>query len=85
MSGSTPLFQIHTDQGSITLVDSRVRKNFSQINIHLGFTPSFFTFHDFSQAGATFAYGTWSSDCVWGYIQSDHTSGENLADALKNL
>ena len=44
--------------------------------------------------GATFAYnahipiqeinrhGTWSSDCVWQYIQSYHSSGEKLAYAL---
>ena len=51
-----------------------------QINIHLGLRPNFFTFHDFRRSGASFAYhshipiqeikrhGTWSSDCVWGYI-----------------
>ena len=46
------------------------------------------------ECGATFAHashvpiqdikrhGTWSSDCVWKYIYSDHSSGENLASTL---
>ena len=94
MSASTSLLQIHTPLGSNPLIDSRVRKALKTINAHLGLSPSFFTFHDFRRSGATFAYnchvpiqqikrhGTWSSDCVWGYIQSNHTSGEYLADAL---
>ena len=27
-------------------------------------------------------HGTWSSDCVWQYIQSNHLSGENIASVL---
>ena len=94
MSPASSLLQIHNALGLNPLIDSRVRKALKTINVHLGFPPNFFTFHDFRQSGATFAYnfhvpiqqikrhGTWSSDWVWGYIQSDHTSGENLADAL---
>ena len=94
MSGNTPLFQIQTLQGWQPLTDARVRKSLKQINIHLGLRPNFHTFHDFRRSGATFAYqshipiqeikrhGTWTSDCVWGYIQSNHSSGETLADAL---
>ena len=53
-----------------------------------------YIFHDFGLSGATFAHashipiqdikhhGTWSSDCVWRYIYSDHASGENLAFTL---
>ena len=94
MSGLSPLPQIQSDLGSNPLTDSQVRKSLKTINVHLGLSPAFFTFHDFRQSGATYAFnshipiqqikrhGTWSSDCVWGYIQSDHTSGESLADAL---
>ena len=94
MSGLAPLLQIHNDQGWNPLTDSQVRKSLKTINIHLGLSPRFFTFHDFRRSGATYAFyshvpiqqikrhGTWSLDCVWSYIQSDHTSGESLADAL---
>ena len=94
MSGTSSLLQIQNSLGSQPLTDSRVRKSLKQINIHLGLRPNFFTFHDFRRSGDTFAYhshipiqeikrhGTWSSDCVWGYIQSDLSSGESLADAL---
>ena len=96
MSGTSPLFQVSTANGLVPLSDSKVRKALKMINIHLGLRPNFFTFHDFRRSGATFAYqshipmqeikrhGTWSSDCVWGYIQSDHSSGESLADAFAN-
>ena len=90
MSSETSLFQINTSQGSNPVTDSNVRKTLKNINIKLGLSPGFFTFHDFRRSGATFAFnthipiqdikshGTWSSE----YIQSDHTSGEVLASAL---
>ena len=94
MSSSTSLFQIKTTQGWIPLTDSRVIKDLKSINLVLGLNPSYHTFHDFRRSGATFAHashvpiqdikrhGTWSSDCVWKYIYSDHLSGENLASTL---
>ena len=94
MSSETSLFQINTSQGSNPVTDSNVRKTLKNINIKLGLSPGFFTFHDFRRSGATFAFnahipiqdikrdGTWSSECVCRYIQSDHTSGEALASAL---
>ena len=94
MSAHSPLFQIQKVHGLNPLTDSRVRKALKCINSHLGLKPNFFTFHDFRCSGSTFAYhshipiqeikrhGTWSSDCVWGYMQSDHSSGETLADTL---
>ena len=94
MSGRSPLLQMQNSLGSQPLTDSQVRKTLKQINTRLGLRPNFFTFHDFRRSGATFAYhshipiqeirrhGTLSSGCVWGYIQSDHSSGETLADAL---
>ena len=80
--------------GSNPLTDSMVRKTLKILNANLGFHPSFFTCHDFRRSGATFAYnshipikdikrhGTWSSDCIWQYIHSDHASGESIACAL---
>ena len=94
MSPRTSLLQIFSKQGYTPLTDSRVRKAFKQINVTLGFRPCHFTFHDLQRSGATYAFnshvpiqdikrhGTWSSDCVWRYIQSDHASGESLANAL---
>ena len=64
------------------------------INLSLGSQPDFFLFHDLRRSGAAFAYnahipiqdikrhGTWSSDCVWQYIQSGHSSGDSLVNAL---
>ena len=94
MSSQTSLFQIPGSSDLNPVTDSRVRKTLKCININLGLSPAYFTFHDFRRSGTTFAYnshvpiqdikrhGTWSSDCVWRYIQSDHTSGEALANTL---
>ena len=94
MSPHTSLLQISSKRGLNPLTDSRVRKVFKHINVSLGYRPGYFTFHDLRRSGATYAFnshvpiqdikrhGTWSSDCVWRYIQSDHASGERLANAL---
>ena len=94
MSSQTSLFQISGPSGLNPVTDSRVRKALKRVNVNLGLAPAYFTFHDFRRSGAMFAYnshvpiqdiqrhGTWSSDCVWRYIQSDHTSGEALVNAL---
>ena len=91
MSAHTSLLQ---KQGLNSLTDSRVRKAFKHINVSLGYRPGYFTFRDLRRSGATYVFnshvpiqaikrhGTWSSDCVWRYIQSDHASGERLANAL---
>ena len=93
-SSSTSLLQISSHQGLIPLTDSKMRKILKSINLSLGLEPNYFTFHDLRRSGATFAYNahipvqeikrhsTWSSDCVWQYIQSDHASGEHLANVL---
>ena len=90
----SPLFQSHGPAGWSPLIDSKVRKVLRTININLGLNPSHFTFHSFRRSGATFAFnshvpirsiqghGTWTSDCVWRYIQADQSSGEHLASAL---
>ena len=96
LTSSTSVFQIATSSGWQPVTDSRVRKALKSINLALGLNPHFFTYHSFRRSGATFAYnahvpiqhikrhGTWSSECVWRYIQSDHMSGEALAQALAN-
>ena len=94
MSAQSSLFQVSGPSGLKPVTDSRVRKALKRINVNLDLSPAYFTFHDFRRSGVTFAFnshvpiqdiqrhGTWSSDCVWRYIQSDHTSGEALANAL---
>ena len=93
-TSSTSLLQVPSHQGLIPLTDSRMRKILKSINLSLDLQPNYFTFHDLRRSGATYAFnahipvqeikrhGTWSSDCVWQYIQSDHASGEHLANAL---
>ena len=94
MTATHSAFQMNTSGGWQPLTDSRVRKALKSINMTLGLDPAFFTYHSFRRSGATFAYnahvpiqqikrhGTWSSECVWRYIQSDHVSGEALAYSL---
>ena len=94
MSSDSSLLQLPSEHGLQPLTDSRVRKFLKRINIALNLPANYFTFHDLRRSGATLAYnahvpiqdikrhGTWSSDCVWTYIQSDHASGETLANAL---
>ena len=84
MSATSSLLQTPVASGYIPLTDSRVRKLLKRVNVHMGLNPSFYTFHDLRHSGATFAYnchvpiqdikrhGTWLSDCVWQYIQSNH-------------
>ena len=91
------LFQWKGLAGWVPLTDSRVRKTLKRINVALGLNPSFFTFHSFRRSAATLAFNshvpiqsikrhsTWTSDCVWRYIQADQSSGEQLACALANV
>ena len=76
------------------MTDTRVRKCLKSLNIALGLSHNFYTFHSLHRSGASFAYkahipvqdimqhGTWSSDCVLRYIHTDHTSGESLARSM---
>ena len=96
-SSSTSLFQYRNNKVWLPMTDSKVRKCLKHINVKLGLHPSFFTFHSFRRSGATLAYnshipirdiqshGTWSSDCVWRYIQADHKYGEQLASTLATV
>ena len=94
MSSDSSLLQLPSQYGFQPLTDPHVRKFLKRINIALNLPSNYFTFHDLRRSGATLAYnadvpiqdikrhGTWSSDCVWRYIQSDNASGESLANAL---
>ena len=86
-----PLFQIKTSRGWVVLTDSRIRKVLSKLNVKMGLSPSHFTFHTFRRSGAFFAYnshmplgsikqhGSWTSDCVWAYIQANKNSSRDIA------
>ena len=79
------------------MTDSRIRKTLSKLNQKLGLTKIFYTFHAFRRSGATLAYkahvpiqgikdhGTWTSDCVWRYIQSDESRPSQVAQAFRDL
>ena len=94
MSADNSAFQVKMQLGWQPITDSKIRKCLKSINMTLGLNPHFYTFHSFRRSGATFAYnahipvqqikrhGTWTSECVWWYIQADHSSGENLALSL---
>ena len=96
MSADNSDFQVEMKSGWQPITDSKIRKCLKSINMTLGLNPHFYTFHSFRRSGATFAYnahipvqqikrdGTWTSECVWRYVQADHSSGENLALSLAN-
>ena len=93
-SENEPLFQVMTPGGWRLLIDSRVRKTLAKLNSKLGYYPGYFTFHTFRRSGATLAYnsdipvqkikhhGSWTSECVWRYIQQDQTMGEHVASTF---
>ena len=93
-SGQQPLFQVRSGEGWVVLTDSKIRKFLTKINTKLGFQPHHFTFHTFRRSGATLAYnahipvrqikrhGSWTSDCVWTYIQQDQAYGERIATSF---
>ena len=97
MSPSSSMFQIHTKKGWVTLIDSRVQKVLSRINVSLGLHPHHFTFHSLCRSGAMYAFnahvpiqeikrqGTWTSDCVWRHIQANQSAGEKLAKSLASV
>ena len=92
-----PLFQIKCGASWQVLTDTRIRKFLAKINLKLGLSKSHYTFHSFRRSGATLAYnsqvpvhqikdhGSWSSDCVWSYINKHHTNGEHIASTFAKL
>ena len=75
-----PLFQIPTLGHILPLTDSQARKHLQSVCQHLNLVRRV-TFHDFRRGGVTWPFrhgvsvehiqvqGTWSSQCVWHYIQ----------------
>ena len=92
-----PLFQTYSNQKSQPMTDSRVRKTLSRIIHLMGLSKGFYTFHTFRRSGASLAYqaqvpvndikdhGTWTSDCVWTYIQNKAYVGTNVAQAFQKM
>ena len=90
-SSTEPLFQTQNGQST------RVRKTLARIIQLMGFPKGFYTFHSFWRSGATLAYqaqvplsdikdhGTWTSDCVWSYIQDKAHVGPGVAQAFQNM
>ena len=90
-SPSDAIFQIKTSLGWRVLTDSRIRKVLSKHNKKLGLSSNHFTFHSFRRSGATLAFdahvplqsikshGSWTSDCVWTYIQQNKSSTRDIA------
>ena len=92
-----PLFQINTSSGWQVITDSRIRKTLSRLNEKMGFSKHHFTFHTFQRSGASLAYnshvpiqkikqhGSWTSECVWRYIQENNTYSKDIADSFAQL
>ena len=92
-----PLFQIRTVSGWTVLTDSRIRKVLSRLNKKMGLCANYFTFHSFRRSGATLAFdahvplqsikshGSWTSDCVWTYIQQNKSSTRDIALSLARV
>ena len=92
-----PLFQFRYKLGWKVPIDSKVRKTLSLLNVKMGYSPHYFTFHSFRRSGASLAFsshvplqqikmqGTWSSDCVWQYIHSNPDSASQVASTFAKL
>ena len=92
-----PLFQIKSGVIWQVLTDTRIRKFLAKINLKLGLPKTYYTFHSFRKSGATLAYnskvpvhqikehGSWSSACIWSYINKHHTNGEHIASTFAKL
>ena len=91
------LFQIPSATGFHVLIDSRIRKTLARLNVKMGFPSNYFTFHTFCRLGATLAYnsnvsiqkikhhGSWTSECVWRYINQDQSMGECVATSFAKI
>ena len=96
-SPNDPLFQVRTPHGYQTITESRLRKVLAKLLAKMGLPKGHFTFHTFRRSGATLAYnahvpiqsikshGSWTSDCVWTYIQQDDSLSSDIASSFANL
>ena len=90
-TGNQPLFQVYSAGKWQVILDSRIRKVLSKLNSKLCFHPHHFSFHTFQHSGASLAYNShihiqkikhhssWTSDCVWKYIQVDQSFSKDIA------
>ena len=81
-SQNSPLFQYKNSGVWIPMTHSQVRAHFKILLKKLNMHQSSLTFHAFQRSGATFAFnanvdlqaihshGTWTSECVWRYINA---------------
>ena len=91
-SENQPLFQYKYPAGWKVLIDSKIRNTLSLINCKLHFPPHFFTFHAFQRSGASLNFSadvplqsSWTSDCVWWYIQKDKMRHSVVASTFPNM
>ena len=94
-SNNDPLFAIFKASTWSPLTDSIVRKHLKRVLRLLQLQHHNFTFHTFRRSGASWAFehgvpievikqqGTWSSDCVWRYIQKTNPSTFPLTQAFR--
>ena len=95
-SYNDPLFQIFSG-GWKVVTDSRIRKVLAKLNQKMGLEKNHYTFHAFRCSGATLAFrahvpiqkikhhGSWTSDCVWTYIQQDQSFSRDIAKSFANV
>ena len=88
---NSPLFQYKSNSQWQPLTDTQVRRHFALILKKLNLHNSNITFHAFRHSGATYAFnsnielqhiqshGTWTSECVWKYITTDHNATDQVA------
>ena len=96
-SDDDPLFQCTTTKGKQVMTDSRVRKTLAKIVERMHLPKGYYTFHTFRRSGASAAYnanvpvtsikehGTWTSECVWTYIQSNEQKAMEVSVAFQKL
>ena len=94
-SNNDPLFAIFKAHTWSPITDSMVRKHLKRVLWLLQLHHHNFTCHTFRRSGASWAFqhgvpieaikqqGTWSSDCVWRYIQKTNPSTSPLIQAFR--
>ena len=94
-ANNSPLFQYKSNSQWQPLTDSQVRRHFALILKKLNLHNSNITFHAFRRSGATYAFnsnvelqhiqshGTWTWECVWKYITTDHDATDQVALSLQ--
>ena len=96
-TGNQPLFHIYSHRGWQVVLDSRIRKVLTKLNVKMGYAPHHFTFHTLRRSGSTLAYNShmpiqkikyhdsWTLDCVWRYIEQDSAYSQDIAMSFARL